>query len=401
MLRKGELPIAKRRGNGEGCIYKRKDGRWECRFIVGKDENGKWIRKNAIARTHKEIVDKLQALKEQYKGIVITSTENITVAEWLNRWLDEYKKPFIRPNTYIGYKEAVKQIVAKIGNRQLDRLRTEEIQKMYNELREDGRSIHRNARGRELSANYVRKIHMVLQSALEYAVNDRMISSNPASATKLPKIEKKEKKVMLDEEVERFIEEIDKMPYWRDLFYLELMTGLRRGEICGLTWEDLDENNATLKIERTIDYKQGELVIGEPKTEDGKRVIILPSSAFEMLTQRKSTSLSKWVFPKSTDPSKPVAPGYAYQKLQDILQKAGIGKMRFHDLRHTFATHAAKNGVDPKTLAGLLGHTNASFTLDTYTHVTSDMQKTAAKVVENFLDDILGEAFGFGNEQIL
>ena len=75
--------------------------------------------------------------------------------------------------------------------------------------------------------------------------------------------------------------------------------------------------------------------------------------------------------------------------------------MRFHDLRHTFATHAAKNGVDPKTLAGLLGHTNASFTLDTYTHVTSDMQKTAAKVVENFLDDILGEAFGFGNEQIL
>jgi integrase len=401
LLRKGALSIAKRRGNGEGCIYKRKDGRWECRFVVGKDENGKWIRKNAIARNHKEIVEKLQSLKEQYKGVVITSSENITVDEWLNRWLDEYKKPFIRPNTYTGYKEAVKQIVARIGTKQISRLRTEEIQKMYNELREDGRMIHRDARGGALTANYVRKIHMVLQAALEYAVNERMISSNPASATKLPKVVKKEKKVMLDEEVEKFIEEIDKMPYWRDLFYLEIMTGLRRGEICGLTWDDLDEKTATLKIERSIDYKHGELVIGEPKTEDGKRVIILPTSAFEMLTQRKVSALSKWMFPKSTDPTRPVAPGYAYQKLQDILKKAGIEKMRFHDLRHTFATHAAKNGVDPKTLAGLLGHTNASFTLDTYTHVTSDMQKAAASVVENFLDDILGEDLGFTNELVI
>ena len=332
---------------------------------------------------------------------MITSTENITVSEWLNRWLDEYKKPFLRPNTYTGYREAVKHIDARIGNKQLTRLKTEEIQKMYNELREDGRLIHRDARGGALSANYVRKIHMVLQSALDYAVNERMISSNPASTTKLPKIDKKEKKVMLDEEVDRFIEEIDTMPYWRDLFYLELMTGLRRGEICGLQWDDLNENTATLKIARSIDYKRGELVIGEPKTEDGKRVIILPTSALEMLMERKSSALSIWMFPKSTDPTKPVVPSYAYQKLQDILKKAGIEKMRFHDLRHTFATHAAKNGVDPKTLAGLLGHTNASFTLDTYTHVTSDMQRTAAKVVENFLDDILGEELGFSQEQIL
>lgn len=391
----------KKRGNGEGSICKRKDGRWECRIVVGRDQNGKLISKNALAKTHKEIVEKLQALKEQYQGVVVNSKESITVAEWINKWLDEYKKPFIRSGTYDGYKEVIRIINDNIGHKMLTRLRTEDVQKMYNRLREDGRTLYRETKGQALSASYVRKIHMVLRGALQYAVKENMINSNPAIDTKLPKLEKKEKKVMLDEEMDRFIETIDNMPYWRDLFYLELMTGLRRGEICGLTWGDLDKNNATLTIQRSIDYKHGELVIGEPKTEEGKRVLILPLSALEMLLERKQSAVSQWIFPKTTNPTLPMSPGFVYQKLQEILKSAGIEHMRFHDLRHNFATHAAKNGVDPKTLAGLLGHTNASFTLDTYTHVTTDMQRTAANVVENFIEDIMPEELGFVNELII
>ena len=128
---------------------------------------------------------------------------------------------------------------------------------------------------------------------------------------------------------------------------------------------------------------------------------ILPDSAVEMLLERKKEAVGKWIFPRTDNPEQPLVPSYAYLKLQEILKNAGIGKMRFHDLRHTFATHAAKNGVDPKTLAGLLGHTNASFTLDTYTLVTTDMQKVAANVVEKFVEDLLGDDENLINQLIL
>ncbi len=401
MLRKGEFNIARKRANGEGTIIKRKDGRWECRIVVGRDENGKLIRKNALAKTQKELMEKLKALKEKYEGVVVSDSNNYTVAEWLNKWLDEYKKPFIRLHTYDAYREAIKIIKREIGEIRLSKLKTADIQKMYNHLREDGRQTNREERGTGISPNYIKKIHVILHGALEYALNDGLIQSNPSSTTQLPKVEKKNKKVLLEEEVERFIEEIDKMPYWRDLFYLELMTGLRRGEICGLMWSDLDEKNSTLHIQRSISYRKRELLIGEPKTEEGKRTIILPDSAVEMLLERQKEAVGKWIFPRTDNPEQPLVPSYAYLKLQEILKNAGIGKMRFHDLRHTFATHAAKNGVDPKTLAGLLGHTNASFTLDTYTHVTTDMQKVAANVVEKFVEDLLGDDENLINQLIL
>lgn len=392
--------IAKKRANGEGSIWKRHDGRWECAMVVGTDPSGKKIRKTALAKTHKEIIIKMNDLRRQYFGTVLVSDENLTITEWLEKWLNEYKKPFIREGTYIGYMNAMKHINEHIGKKQLNRIKTEDIQVFYNKLVENGRKNQSKDGVKGLSANYVRKIHIVLQEALEYAVNERIIPSNPAKSTILPRIIKKEKKVMVEKEVEKFIEAIDKLPEWKDLFYLELMTGLRRGEICGLMWDDFDEKNGTLTVQRTVTYRNGELKIGEPKTEDGKRVIILPGSALEMLTERKNEAIGKWVFPKPLNPEYPISPNHAYQKLQDILKDAGLERMRFHDLRHTFATHAARNGVDPKTLAGLLGHTNASFTLDTYTHVTSDMQKTAANVVERFVDDLLSDELGLKIELI-
>ena len=123
----------------------------------------------------------------------------------------------------------------------------------------------------------------------------------------------------------------------------------------------------------------------------GNRKIVLPTSLVEMLKERKKMALSEWIFPKPYYPEHPMMPEAAYTQLKKLLKKAGLPDMRFHDLRHTFATHAASNGIDPKTLASLLGHTKASFTLDRYTHVTTDMQRQASGIVGNFITDMFGE----------
>ena len=132
------------------------------------------------------------------------------------------------------------------------------------------------------------------------------------------------------------------------------------------------------------------MLIRETKTETGSREILLPPSTSELLHRRKINAVSEWIFPNLPNAEKPMNPQCAYGRLKTILKQASLPSIRFHDLRHTFATHAIAGGVDAKTLSGILGHTNASFTLDTYTHVTTDMQKNAAKIVGNFMDDIIG-----------
>ena len=179
---------------------------------------------------------------------------------------------------------------------------------------------------------------------------------------------------------------------WRDFFQTELMTGLRRGEICGLQWNDFDGDTGTLKVCRTLHSQQkGEYTVGETKTNQGMRTIILPHSVTEILRRRKADAISQWIFPDPVKPENPVDPNAAYRHMKTLLQHAGLPSIRFHDLRHTFATHALTSGVDAKTLSGILGHTNASFTLDTYTHVTSDMQKQACGIVGGFMEDIFGK----------
>ena len=188
------------------------------------------------------------------------------------------------------------------------------------------------------------------------------------------------------------MEAIRAEPLWYDFFYTEITTGLRRGEICGLKWCDLDEESGTLKICRSIhSVPGGALEVGNPKTEKGTRTILLPPSTLHVLKERRKTALTEWIFPSLLEPEKPTAPSAAYHRLKVILKDAGLPDIRFHDLRHTFATHAMRSGVDAKTLSGILGHTNASFTLDTYTHVTSDMQKNASVIVGNFMEELFGK----------
>ena len=284
------------------------------------------------------------------------------------------------------------QIKPYLGDRPLSALTTQELQKFYNTVKKKGRVKPDKRHGTELADSMVRGIHMMLHEALDMAVRLRLIVKNPTVGTTIPKNNYPPKQILNDEQLERFMQRIRQDERWYDFFYTELTTGLRRGEICGLKWEDFDAENGKLKVRRSVaKRKGGGLNIGETKTETGTRKIVLPPSTAELLRKRKETAVSEWIFPNIYEPEKPMHPDYAYHRLKTLLKQAELPLIRFHDLRHTFATHALAGGVDAKTLSGILGHTNASFTLDTYTHVTTDMQRNASAIVGSFMDEIMLE----------
>ena len=383
--------MAKRRPQGDGTIRKRSDGRWEARIIIGHKNDGSPMYKSAFAKTQKSALKQLHQLLDLYRDVDLTEECRMTLGEWMDKWLDEYMIFTIKENTIKGYRSQIDhQIKPFIGHKQLASLTTADIQKFYNKIKKEGRVHPHPIHGHVLSDSMVRKIHMMLHEAMEVAVRERYIVRNPTDNTTIPKKTTTEKQVLDDSQLNRFLEAIQGEPYWHDFFYVEVMTGLRRGEICGIKWSDIDFNEGTLCIKRSVSTKEGGGVsIGETKTDAGVRTIIMPPSVATLLWKKRSDAINEWVFPHYTNPSDPLHPSSAYKKLKTILKRLELPLLRFHDLRHTFATQATDGGVDPKTLAGILGHTDASFTLDTYTHVTSDMQRGASAIVNNMMQQFL------------
>ena len=219
-----------------------------------------------------------------------------------------------------------------------------------------------------------------------------MIPRNPVDGVKLPKIDNDVMKVLNEEELRIFKEAIKDEPEWYDFFYTEITTGLRKGEICGLMWSDFDAKTGVLNVRRTLHrYEDGQLRTGETKTGAGKRKILLPITTAQLLRERKKKSYSQWIFWNPLRPEDPISPDSAYHAMKSILQKAELPDIRFHDLRHTFATLALQTGADVKTVSSMLGHYSAGFTLDTYTHVTNHMQLQAADKMGSFMDTALPE----------
>ena len=384
--------MAKRRPSGDGMVRKREDGRWEGRIVVGHKANGNPIYRYVLAKTQVELTQKLHDKIEMYRDADLSEDCNMLLSEWLDKWLNEYIVCYVRPNTLYSYTAMIKnQINPYLGNRPLSVLTTQEIQKFYNTIKKNGRVKSDKKHRTQLADSMIRKVHMMLHEALDMAVKQRMIVSNPTNGTTLPKNNYAPKQILNDEQLNRFMEVIKDDERWYEFFYTEITTGLRKGEICGLKWKDFDEYCGTLKIKRSVGRtKSGAMLIGKTKTETGSREILLPPSTAELLRQRKEVTVSDWIFTNFRNAEKPINPQNAYQHLKALLKKAGLPSIRFHDLRHTFATHAIVGGIDAKTLSGILGHANASFTLDTYTHVTTDMQKNAARIVGNFIDNIIG-----------
>ena len=381
----------KRRPQGDGTIRKRSDGRWEARIIIGHKKDGSPMYKSAFAKTQKSALKELHQLIELYRDVDLTEDCRMTLGEWMDKWLDEYMIFTVRETTLESYRSLTENQVKRfMGDRQLSTLTTADIQKFYNKIKKQGRVKPKRDGSHELSDSVVRGVHMMLHESLDTAVRERLIAKNPTNGTTIPKNNYAEKQILGDEQLDAFMEEIKKEEYWYDFFYVEVMTGLRRGEICGLKWSDIDFDANKLRVQRSVSKKKGGgIVIGETKTSTGTRNIIMPPSVSEILLKRKQTAITEWVFPAFLNPEQPIHPEAAYRKLKIILKHAELPLIRFHDLRHTFATHAMKGGVDPKTLSGILGHTNASFTLDTYTHMTSDMQKNASAVVGNMMQKIM------------
>ena len=381
----------KRRPQGDGLVRKRKDGRWEGRIVVGHKNDGTPMYKSVFGKTQKSTLKELHQLIELYRDVDLTEESRMTLGEWMDKWLDEYMIFTVRESTLDSYRAMVQNQVKRfIGDKQLSSLTTADMQKFYNKIKKQGRVKPKRDGSYELADSMVRGIHMMLHEALDTAVKERLIAKNPTNGTTIPKNNYPDKQILVDEQLDRFLEEIKNEEYWCDFFYVEVMTGLRRGEICGLKWSDIDFGAGKLRVERSVSVKKGGGVsIGETKTNTGNRTIIMPPSVSDVLLKRKQTAITEWVFPAFLNPEQPTHPEAAYRKLKVILKHAELPLIRFHDLRHTFATHAMKGGVDAKTLSGILGHTNASFTLDTYTHVTSDMQRNASAVVGNMMQKIM------------
>ncbi len=383
--------MAKRRPSGDGMVRKRDDGRWEGRIVVGHKKNGDSIFRYIYADTQKELTAKLHQNIDAYRGVELTEQSKMSLSEWLDKWLDERMAGTIRNHTLEGYRRDINNHVKPyLGQKQLTRITPADLNDLYTFLLEQGRITKGQNCTPGLAPVTVHGIHTILHHALKTATKEGLIPSNPASKVVPPKITNRPKGILNNEQLDTLMAAIAKDELWHDFFYTELTTGLRRGELCGLKWEDFDSKAGTLKICRTVRTETGgKLTAGDTKTYAGKRTILLPHSTIQLLKKRKETALTEWIFPDLLKPERPTHPAGAYRKLKKILMEAGLPSIRFHDLRHTFATHALAGGVDAKTLSSILGHTKASFTLDTYAHVTGDMQKRAAQVVGDFIQDIL------------
>ena len=378
--------MAKRRPSGDGMVRKRDDGRWEGRIVVGHKENGDSIFHYVSAKTQKALLEKLHKSINEYDGADLTEDSRMTLGQWLDIWLKECAEPSVRPSTYVGYcGYAERSLKPYLGSKQISKITSADVQTLYRKLQQEG-----SVDGGALSPAAVRRIHGVLHQALNVAVDRHLIVKNPTDDVTLPKRVSAAKTILNDKQLERFMEAIKADERWHDFFYLEITTGLRRGEICGLMWTDFDAAKGTMTVRRTLHNKEGGgYYVGETKTGAGRRIIKLPPSTVQLLSERKRTSISQWIFPNPIHPEDPIMPNSGYTRMKKLLAEAGLPDMRFHDLRHTFATHALTSGVDAKTLSGILGHTKTSFTLDTYTHVTGDMHRKASGIVGEFMSDFV------------
>ena len=384
--------MSKRRANGEGNLRKRSDGRWEGRYTAGYDPNtGKRIIKNVLGKTQAEAKAKLAAALQECEALDVTRTEEYTVSTWLKSWYELYAKPNIRTATADRYRLMIETYtIPRIGKIKLKKLTSRDLQKLYKDLMENGRVNWRSGHGNPgLSSTTVRSVHLMLHSSFERAVKERLISRNPTDNCIAPKVQKVEMKTLRPEHLKSYLDAADARGVL-PMFYLELVSGLRKGELVALLWDDLDIRNRTISVSKQyIKNPSGKLTLSRPKTETSVRRVSIPQEAVDLLIQEHKKHLdSPYMFPSPVT-GEMYYPDSVVKLHEKILKDAGLEHIRFHDLRHTFATLALQNGVDIKTVSSMLGHYDAGFTLRTYTHATRQMQDQAAETMGNFMAQVM------------
>ena len=308
-----------------------------------------------------------------------TTTYPITVME-------NYAKVKLRPSTFKTSQGFLKNhIKPQIGGIPLAELTSLDLQRFYKHLLDGGRvdRIEAKKKPKGLASKTVRNIHQMIGSAYNLAMEQKLVTRNPTQGCALPKVEHKEMKTLTADQLSAFFQEARDSGVY-ELYYLDLATGLRRGELLGLKWTDVDFQHGVLKIQRAISRQNGKVVEAPLKTKNAYRTLPLSADAIDVLKMQKcKAGNSEWAFPSPS--GGPMSPDSVLHMLQRVLKRAGLPRIRFHDLRHTFATMALQNGVDVKTVSSMLGHYSAGFTLDTYAHVTTDAQLKAAQTMGNIL----------------
>ncbi len=382
--------MAKKRANGEGNIRKRKDGRWEGRYTAGYDTTtGKRIIKNVLGKTQAEVKEKLAQAIDSTKDLDVARSDDYTVATWLAEWYEIYAQPNIRLATAERYKMMIEiYTVPRIGGIKLAKLTAHNLQKLYKDLQENGRVRPTEKGGKGLSSTTVRSLHLMLHSAFDRAVKERLIVRNPTEDCIAPKVRKVEMNILQPEDISAYLkaaEEHGLLP----MFFLELVSGLRKGELTALLWADLDTEDKTISVSKQyVRNPNGELVLSRPKTENSVRLVSIPQEAVDLLTAEHSKHpANPYMFP-SPKTGEMYHPDSIVNLHKKILKSAGLGHLKFHELRHTFATTALQNGVDVKTVSSMLGHYDAGFTLRTYTHATRQKQEQAAGKMGNFMNQV-------------
>ena len=293
--------MPKRRANGEGNIRKRKDGRWEGRYTVGHDpETGKAIIKNVLGKTQAEVKEKLKRAIEENVGIDYGKAKTYTVGSWLEAWMENYAKVKLRPSTFKTSQDFLKNhIKPQIGSIPLADLTSLDLQQFYKHLLDGGRvdRIEAKKKPKGLAPKTVRNIHQMIGSAYNLALEQRLVTKNPTQGCALPKAEHKEMQTLPIEQLTSFLREAKDSGVFA-LYYIDLTTGLRRGELLGLKWSDIDLGKGDLRVQRQIGRIDGKIIEMPLKTKKAYRTLPLSADAIDILkAQKAKVAGSEWVFP--------------------------------------------------------------------------------------------------------
>lgn len=374
-----------KRANGEGSIYQRKDGRWTAATYVLTLDGGR-RRRQIYGATRKAVSKQLGELNSKTDRGIPAAVDSWTVESYATRWLEEITPTTLRPSTRANYAWVIrKYIVPLLGRNKLRGLRPDHVRKLHSEVLE-----------LSSSPSTVQLAHAVLRSMLSEAMREQYVDRNVALLTRPPRIEKADVVPWLAPEATTFLESVDGHPF-AGLFTLALALGMRRGELLGLRWQDVDLNERKLHVRQTVQrLGRGEgLVMGPPKTARSRRSIPLPQLCVDALIARRRVQdedrrviREGWteldlVF--TTTIGTVVEPSNLRRSFNRAIKLTGLRQIRFHDLRHTCASLLLAQGVPMRVVMEILGHSTMSITSDLYTHVSPNATATAVSGVSDLL----------------
>ena len=391
-----------RAAHGHGSIRKKtqiKNGKaytgWEGRNTTERDPGtGKQIQRSVSGKTQKEVAQKLREISVEIDKRTYLAPTKLTVKDWLDTWVKEYLED-IKPSTKYLYTRNVEMyIIPNLGSVKLDALTSPMVQALYNRLHKpDKKDV------KPLSAKTIRSLHGVLHKALQQAVLNGYIRVNPTDACKPPRVVKKEIQPLDETQVSEFLKAIQGHPH-EYLYKITLFSGMREGEVLGLTWDCVDLEHGTLLIKQQLRREQqkgGKYYFSPPKNNKSRVLSLAPSVAqlfrLQKLKQNgmrleagNSWEENNLIFSNQTGGF--LSYRTVYDCFKRIVDKIGSPSTRFHDLRHTYAVLAIKSGDDIKTVQENLGHATAAFTLDVYGHVTAQMRRDSADRMEQVIKSV-------------